>query len=223
MRITITLIALSTTLTISAQSLNDYFKKQDSLVKEIQIFKSKNDPSILAVIAATEPDWWETLAIVKVKSDNILWQASFDSLPGEQSIRSVKQIKLNGFTGLFFQVYGQTHMGNGFYYLYQLQGKKMILKACTRAVDRHQDGSYKINGDWREYDRIFTNDTLTVHYQDVNGDGYDDIKLTGYIEIRYDEKKVKSFSGQKVLVFNKQKNTFIEDRTQRRGFEKDDN
>jgi hypothetical protein len=74
-------------------------------------------------------------------------------------------------------------MGNGFYYLYELQGRKMILKASTRAVDRHRDGGYKIKGDWREYDRVFTSDTLTARYHDVNNDGIDDIELSGQIEV----------------------------------------
>lgn len=113
-------------------------------------------------------------------------------------------------------------MGNGFYYLYELQGKNMKLKACTRAVDINRDGGYKLKGDWRDLDRIFKNDTLTVRYHDVNNDGIDDIELTGYIEILYDEKTVQSFPVRKVLVFNKQKKTYVEDRTKRKGFDEDD-
>lgn len=133
-----------------------------------------------------------------------------------------RQIKLKGFSNLFFQVYGQTHMGNGFYYLYELRGRKMILKASTRAVDRHRDGGYKIKGDWREYDRVFTSDTLTARYHDVNNDGIDDIELSGQIEVLYNEKKVKSFPARKVLVYNKRVTAFIEDSKRRKGFEKDD-
>jgi hypothetical protein len=222
MHIILILVSLLITLTTAAQTLKNDFIKKDSLIKDVQVFISKDDPSVVAVIAVTEPDWWETLSVVKLKNDKILWQASFDSLPVEQSIRSVKQIKLHGLSNLFFQVYGQTHMGNGFYYLYELQGKKMVLKTSTRAVDRNRDGGYKLKGDWREYDRIFKNDTLTARYRDVNNDGIDDIELTGYIEVLYNEKKVKLFPAKKVLVFNKHKNIFNEDRTKRTGFEKDD-
>ena len=89
-------------LSASAQSLKGYFKKKDSLVKDVQTFKSKDGPSVVAVIAVTVHDWWETLSVVKLKNDQVLWQASFDSLPDEQSIRSVKQIKFNGLPNLFF-------------------------------------------------------------------------------------------------------------------------
>jgi hypothetical protein len=222
MRTIFTLVSFLTNLTISAQSLKNDFKKKDSLIKEVQVFKSKDDPFIVAVIAVTAPDWWETLSVLKLKNNKILWQASFDSMPVEQSIRSVKQIKLHGLQNLFFQVYGQTHMGNGFYYLYELQGRKMVLKASTRAVDRNRDGGYKIKGDWREYDRVFTNDTLTVRYRDVNNDGIEDIELSGQMEVLYNEKKVKSFPVRKVLVYNKRKTMFVEDEKWRKGFEKDD-
>jgi hypothetical protein len=40
--------------------------------------------------------------------------------------------------------------------------------------------------------------------------------------LKLDEKKVRSFSAKKVLVFNKQKHTFFEDKTKREGFKKDD-
>ncbi|HEX6426065.1 MAG TPA: hypothetical protein VF008_00215, partial [Niastella sp.] len=151
MRTILILVSFLITLTTSAQSLMNYFKKKDSLIQDVQVFKSKDNPSVAAVIAVTDPDWWETLSVVKLKNNKILWQASFDSLPVEQSIRSVKQIKLHGLSNLFFQVYGQTHMGNGFYYLYELLGMKMVLKASTRAVDRNRDGGYKLKGDLREH------------------------------------------------------------------------
>jgi hypothetical protein len=87
MHIRLLLVCLFVTLTASAQSLKDYFKKQNRLIKDVEIFKSKDDSFVVAVIGVIEPDWWEILSIIKLKNGKILWQATFDSLPGEQSIR----------------------------------------------------------------------------------------------------------------------------------------
>ncbi|MGB4773676.1 MAG: hypothetical protein WBP45_00755 [Daejeonella sp.] len=201
--------------------LKRFFQKKDSTTKVIQIFESKDDSTILSAIYSREPDWWEKLSIVKSDGKRVLWEADFESLPVEQSIRSVKQIRLKGFSNLFFEVYGQTHQGNGFYYLYELKNKKMILKVSTRAVDQNRDGLFVIKGSTDCYSRIFKDDILKSTYKDINGDEVTDILLTGTIQILSDdreEKLIKMYPAQKSLVYNQLLKMYVEDTSKRKGF-----
>jgi len=50
MRIILILVSLLITLTTVAQTLKNDFKKKDSLIKDVQVFISKDDPSVVAVI-----------------------------------------------------------------------------------------------------------------------------------------------------------------------------
>lgn len=79
MRTIFILLPFLLTLTTTGQSLKTYFKEKDSDLKYEQTFKSKDNPSIVAVISVFETDWWETLSIVRLKNDTVLWEATFDS------------------------------------------------------------------------------------------------------------------------------------------------
>lgn len=57
MRFRLLAILLAFSAMAQGQSLKNYFKKQDSSLREIQVFKSRADPHILAVIVVDEPDW----------------------------------------------------------------------------------------------------------------------------------------------------------------------
>lgn len=222
MRILILFLCFIQSISVCSQTLKKYIQQIDPDSKSLEIIRCQDDSSLVAVISIHQKDWWEKLHIVKVKNHTVLWEAAFDSSPDEQSIRSVKQIKIAGLTNLYFQVYGQTHMGNGFYYLYELKGKQLLLRASTRAVDRNREGGYKMKNDWKEYDLTFKNDTLTPVYNDLNGDGISDIELTGVIQILYDEKIVQKLKAKKALIYRPSTQQFTEDKKQRVGFTKED-
>src|SRR3954469_13073422 len=93
-----------------AQVIKNYFLQKDSTIKQVELMKGRYDPKIIAVIRIWEKDWWEGLSIIKYENNKISWEAKFDSIPAEQSIRSVRQLKLKGLENLFYEVYGQTHM-----------------------------------------------------------------------------------------------------------------
>jgi hypothetical protein len=213
---------MTTIFTLSnAQPLKKLLLKQNPDCKDVQIISCKSDPNLFIAILQEDPDWWETLNVVNYKDGKIRWKAQFDSLPGEQSIRSARQITLKGITNPLIEVYGQTHNGNGFFYLYELNGKTAKLLLMTRAVDESSDGAVEINHQY--YDRIFKNGHLKPTYKDFNQDGISDVKLTGTILICLDKEHIyKQYPAQKVFIYNKTKKKYVQDIKLRQWFEHDD-
>ncbi len=203
------------------QSLKQLLLKQHTECKDVQVIPCKSDPDLFIAILQQAPDWWETLAIVKYKNGKILWQGHFDSVPVEQSIRSARQITLKGLINPLIEVYGETHQGNGFFYLYELNARTERLLIMTRAVDDNLDGAVEVNGQY--YDKLFKGGILKPTYKDLNQDGITDVRLTGTIQICLGEEHIyKQYTGQKVFIYSKGKKEFVEDLKQRRGFKKDD-
>lgn len=223
MKLPLLLILLFFSLKTHPQSLHRQLLKQDSNLKDIRLIPCKCDPDLFIALLITELHWWEEIKIVKFKKGRIVWTAEFDTIPSSQAILSARQISLKGITYPLFEVFDHTHQGNGYYYLYELRGKKAVEVAQTRAVDWGMDGSLDF-GTHSECSITFKNDSLTPIYKDVNKDGYTDIILKGTIQIVADDWKtiLKQYPAQKVFVYNKEKKRFIEDLKKRKGFGPDD-
>lgn len=206
-----------------SQRLKKILLQQDSSLKDVIVTKCKADPHLYITILVREKDWWEDLKLIKFEKGSILWTAKFDILPSSQSIHSARQIYLKGIAFPLIEVYDVTHQGNGYYYLYQLRGKQAQLIAQTRAVDWNFDEGFDFNKK-PNCSITYKNGQLTPTYKDVNNDGIADIVLKGTIQIfdRDWKTKLKEYPAQKVLVYNKSTNQFIEDLKKRKGFKKDD-
>ena len=206
-----------------AQSLRQVLLHADSHLQNVRIKPCKVSPELFIAVLVTENHWWETIRIVRFKNHQIVWQASIDSLPGGQSIYAARQISLAGFPDPFIEVFDMTHMGNGFYYLYSLHGSHARLMLQTRAVDRNMDGAEQV-GDSMGCSQVYKNDSLTPSYTDINHDGYADIRLTGTVlTFAQDDKTLlRQWRAQKVFLYSKKQQRFIEDVSRRRGFMKMD-
>ena len=213
--ILLTLISLS----VNSQSLRQQLLRQDTTLKDVEIIKCKIDPTLFIALLVTEYNWWESISIVKFQKGQILWTARFDTLPSSQSILSARQISLKGIPNPLIEVFDETHMGNGFYYLYELRGKTIRLLASTRAVDNNDDGEIEIIH--KSYSRLFKGGQLKPTYIDINKDGHTDIKLTGTIQIVGD-KYLKEYFAQKILLYDKANKRFVEEVRQRKGFKPTD-
>lgn len=219
MKLPLLLILLIFSLKTTPQSLREQLLKQDSNWKDIQLIPCKCDPDLFIALLITEPHWWEEIKIVKFKKGRIVWTAKFDTVPSSQAILSARQISLKGIPYPLFEVFDHTHQGNGYYYLYELRGKRAVEVAQTRAVDWSMDGSVDFDHH-PDCSIIFKNDTLTPIYKDINNDGYTDIILKGTIQIVAADWKtiLKQYPAQKVFIYNKREKRFTEDLKKRKGF-----
>ncbi len=205
------------------QSLQKQLINLKEGINSAEIIKCKSDSTLFIAQLIAIDGWDEELAVVKFVNGKILWQAQFQNSEelGSQSIRSARQITLKGIPNLLIEVFDETHMGNGFYYLYKLSGKRLILLASTYAVDAHEDGSIKL-GNNKTTSQLLKGYQLQPKYTDVNKDGFVDILLTGTIQIGEGNMFIKEYPAQKVLLYNPKQKKFIEDFKRRKGFKPDD-
>jgi hypothetical protein len=208
---------------LHAQDFITFYKAKDSSIKAVEVHHCKFDRSLFINIIVWEKDWWEELSIAKTTNQKIAWEVRANLIQEEQSIRSVRQIKIKGLPGIFIEVYGETHMGNGSYYLFELKNRRLLLKANTRSVDRGYEGSTSLPGDGRLYNTVFKNEQLVSTYIDINKDGISDIVFKGTLLITDDYGNIiASRRVRKVLIYRKNKGAFVEDKKLRLGFSPND-
>ena len=223
LRTLITIVSSLLSVESYSQTLKQILLNKNPDIKDVEITKCKASQDLFIAILIREEDWWEDIAIVKFSNGKMRWLASFDTLPSSQSILSAKQISLKGIHNPVFEVFDVTHQGNGYYYLYELKGQNAKLLIQTRGVDRNFENSteFKHNVDCSI---IYKNDQLTPTYKDINKDGIDDVILKGVVQVFASDQNTKlaEYSVQKVFIYDRIFNKYIEDMKQRKGFSKDD-
>lgn len=204
---------------LQAQGLKELILKQNEGIIEVEIHPFQSDSSICFVNLIAEKDWWEELTIVKYQNKELEWEVNFDKKPIAQSILSFREVKMNGLQGLFFEVFDQTHQGNGSYYLYQLDGSKAKLLLSTQAVDAHIELDVSKNNSI--YSQIFKDGQLFSEYIDLNDDQIGDVVLKGFTQMVDEEKGIviEEYFTQKVFLFDKKNAHFIEDKRQIKGID----
>lgn len=139
--------------------------------------------SLFWSIVAREKDWWEELRVGRKRDGSIQW-LTFDTYPTEQSILKVRFLTLQGFDKPILEVYGQTHMGNGALYLYEVGDINLrLLLEMPGAVDVHNENAarpeHQKQYGYFQCGEVIEGDTLTSEYSDLNSDGIDDLTLSG--------------------------------------------
>jgi hypothetical protein len=155
--------------------------------------------------------WSGDFVCFHYRNGRIEGTATVPEAPTEQSILAVRGFRLNGLPNPVVEVFGITHMGNGCYYLYELAGRELRLLLVTRGVDRHAD----LN--------LIRGEHLSPRYVDLNGDGFIDVELTGTVEEYDDDPHIEaplcSYPCRKVFHWNPTSRLFVEDLSQREGFQ----
>ncbi|MFA6424017.1 MAG: hypothetical protein WCV83_01735 [Candidatus Magasanikbacteria bacterium] len=170
--------------------MNDQIiKEQNQEIDGIELSYSKDKKYFLAQIEQ-EKDWWEKFGVGRLVKENIHWltiDKPLDGPFGEQAILSAKFVDLKEFGNPLVEIYGLTHIGHGFLYIYEIKDDELNLLFKSPAVDFNPDtrwapGNYKKYG-YGTCGEIFVGGKLASDYKDVNNDGISDIILSGTQEI----------------------------------------
>ncbi len=175
---------------ISGKSSSDCTKPESVEV----IFKNKKD-TLFAAVSIWQKDWWEEFEFGNYLNGKIE-QIKIDNEPTDQSISSVRFLDLKGFANPIAEVYGQTHAGHGFFYLYEISGDKAKLILKFSAVDINNDIRWSPDN-LKKYGHgscgeVFAGGKLESNYKDLNKDGISDVILSGAEEIICESYKINS-------------------------------
>ncbi|MDO9399334.1 MAG: hypothetical protein Q7T79_01435 [bacterium] len=207
---------------LDAKINNQIIEESNQEIENIDLKYNENKKYFLAQVE-WEKDWWEDLKIGEIKNKNINWLL-IDELPTDQAILSAKFISLKEFNNPLVEVYGLTHAGHGYLYIYEIKNNVIKLLIKTDAVDYNSDirwapENYKKYGYWN-CGEIFLNGKLASEYKDINKDGNLDLILSGTKEIvcekeykylkNIHEVKVDSIQIEKIFLWNKNKDTWID-------------
>jgi hypothetical protein len=156
-------------------------KDQSGQLEEIELTYDRDKKYVLAQVER-EKDWWEELKIGRIKNENINW-LKINNHPSEQAILSGRFIYLKDFTNPIVEVYGLTHAGHGFLYIYEIQSDELNLLFKTTAVDYNSDIKW-VPDNFKKFGHsncgeIFSNGKLSTEYKDINKDGNLDLILNG--------------------------------------------
>jgi hypothetical protein len=194
--------------------LSNLDQESDNNLQAITVFPVPDQPALCLAICDSVRQWWGFFGLYELKDGQVTWQAECPDQPTEQSIRWLRGLKLGGFSHPIIEAYGQTHMGNGYLYLYELDNQKLVRLLKTRAVDCHLGGD----------GQTLKNDRLMPEYPDLSGNGVADLLLTGEIEQhgRDDDKAnenvvLSTHPCQKAFLWNPKTRQFEEDLSRRFG------
>lgn len=207
----------------------------------IELIPFKNSDSLFVAHLVFEPSWWSSFSVGRYIDGKIQWLRIEDTVKMANYILSIKEIQLNGFENPIIEVYDSTHMGNGSFYLFEVNKYTLALLVKTRAVDSLMDGATHplVCGDraFSASSSLFRDQKLAVEYADVNNDGIDDFTLSGVIDIycngefkgdgmnrKIDDSDYlyKSVPAKKVFLFDakeREERGFKEDIAQKVGFD----
>lgn len=197
--------------------------KQEIDYESIEIINSPFTNKFELQLKSIEKDWWEDLFLIVKEKDSLNVYVPVTS----QSILYASFISIENLNSTFFEVFDITHMGNGYYNLFEYTKDTLVNLINVRAVDRHQEGG-GINED-SSY--IIKNDRLISEYIDLNGDKLVDIKLsgTGYLvrsgNVISDKEKLhlkNPIKLERQFYWNNQTNKFEEQLDKKKGVWFDD-
>jgi hypothetical protein len=184
-------------------------------VVRVEVSPVEGETDLYVALRDWEAHWWGDFIAFRFAAGAILWTTApaEDDRPGEQSILSVRGFRLPGFSDPFVEVFGQTHMGNGDFYLYLWQGRNLRPVLRTRAVDRHYPDV-----------TVLRDGRLQAAYRDLDGDGIPEVILSGFIDELppedHEGRPLRSTPCRKVFAWGSQDARFSEDSRRRLGFEK---
>jgi hypothetical protein len=169
---------------------------------EIQRYQGEDNSLFFSIVTEFE-DWWESLKVGRQIGEEIKW-LEIDKPPHEQAILSAKFVDLHGFDQPLLEVYGYSHRGTGYFYLYEIGDDGLRLVLSTIAVDQ-KNASHSYLGNVEKYgywhcDARFIDKRLAEFYTDLNGDGTDDVKLSGRQEVVCDVVKPESLTDAEPTV-----------------------
>lgn len=116
-----------------------------SMAKDFERITDRPAPSnekLRAVYCEDRKEWWGHLRVFKQSGDKVEWVAR---LPAEGptgrglDIESFRWVELSSTSNPVLEIFGNTHRGNGYYWILELVGREFRVLLNTKAGGEHPD------------------------------------------------------------------------------------
>ncbi|MDO8592503.1 MAG: hypothetical protein Q7R92_01855 [bacterium] len=210
---------------LKEQIISEVSKNAPQHLENVEIKYNLVDKNYFLAQIEWEKDWWEDLKVGRIKNRSISWFA-INKPPGEQAILVAKFIYAKGFSNPLVEVFGLTHPGHGFLYIYEIKNNvlNLLFKTEDIAVDGNPDTKWAPEN-YKKYGygycgEKFLGDKLASEYRDLNKDGLADLVLSGTQEIICDSEfdplrsqhqiKAASVQIERKFLWSSDKHTWVE-------------
>lgn len=162
-------------------------------------------PDLYVARCDYQESWWGFFGCYAIEGGRVVWQASIDEEPSEQSIHSVRGAACDVVGAPLIEVIGVTHMGNGSLYVYELRDRALRTVLRTRAYDGN-----------RHEGLVFRGHTLEVELR-----GSVEIELSGTLQrLDDDGRLLEQWPCRKAFVWDPVRRRFRQDVARRQGFDR---
>ena len=165
-----------------AQRTAHYANPWDGTLERVELSRFEGENDLYVALCDWDARWWGDFVVFCAVNGELQWTAtvSEQEAPGAGYGVSARGFRLPGFSYPLVEVLWSSHMGNGSLYLYEMRKRRLHLLLQTRAVDFHSgDGN------------LYRGGTLTRSYEDIDGDGFADLTLSGVVdEVTFSERTV---------------------------------
>jgi len=166
--------------------LREGVARQAAKYKHIEFSPHPADKHLVAANCETDPSWWGDFMVFHRTGDKVDWIAKQPKAYTERRgcfILSCQWRHLEKVDRWFLEVFDNTHMGNGSFWLYSLEGHKLNLLFRATAMGqcfdaKPEDLEIHASGEAR-----FSDPHLTATYRVPKGGKFEAVFLTGDIQV----------------------------------------
>lgn len=166
--------------------LDTFTQEQRVYINDIDIKTKWPGGNLFLAIIERDKDWWEDLKVGKYIDGQIEWLRLPEEIT-EQSILSANFSYLKPFSKTMLEIYGETHMGHGNFYIFTIEDSDLKLSLKTTAVDYNQDIRWSLDNlkkyGYGQCGEIIRGGKLSHYLKDVDGDNIPEVVLSGLEDI----------------------------------------
>lgn len=171
---------------IKVAVLDTFTQEQRIYINDVDIKTKWPGGRLFLAVIVRDEDWWENVVVGKYYHGKIEWLIVPNEIT-EQSILSASFSYLKPFSRTVLEIYGETHMGHGNFYVFTIENSNLKLSLKTPAVDYNPDISWSPDNlkkyGYGQCGEVMRGGKLSHYLKDVDGDNSLEVILSGKEDI----------------------------------------
>lgn len=171
---------------IKVAVLDTFTQEQRVYINDVDIKTKWPGGKLFLAVIVRDEDWWEDVIVGEYYHGKIKWSIAPNEIT-EQSILSANFSYLKPFSKTMLEIYGETHMGHGNFYVFTIENSDLKLSLKTTAVDYNPDIGWSPDNlkkyGYGQCGEVIRGGKLSHYLKDVDGDNIPEVVLSGTEDI----------------------------------------